>query len=266
MAHRHPNDTMLDAAPNFRDLAGIAGADGRMVHAGQVLRSSLLTHLPPADLQHLARYPVRWVCDLRSPEERAQASGTWPPAAAAQTIIAAQGADMGGARPAAWHERLQDPAFDEAAARNYMFDAYRRMPQAFASVLAQLFGLLAREGQAPVLVHCVAGKDRTGFVCAMLLWALGATQEAIRADYLASHVYAQRQSAHGPLALPAGVVPSARALAARAMLARVDEAYLDAALSEVTRRHGNVQAYLQQVAGLDDALRGKLRARLLVDA
>lgn len=260
---------MLESAPNFRDLAGIAAADGRVVRAGKLLRSSLLAELTDTDLQRLARYPVRWVCDLRSPDERAQASSTWPPAAAVQTLTAAHVADMGdvaGLRPAAWHERLQDPAFDEAAARNYMFDAYRRMPQAFGSVLAQLFTLLAREGQAPVLVHCVAGKDRTGFVCAMLLWALGATQETIRADYLASHVYAQRQSAHGPLALPAGVVPSARAVAARAMLARVDEAYLDAALSEVTRRHGSVQAYLQQVAGLDDALRGKLRARLLVDA
>ncbi len=256
---------MLESAPNFRDLAGIAGHGGRVVRAGKVLRSSLLTDLTPADLKHLVRYPVGWVCDLRSPDERAQASGTWPLADAAQTITAPHAGDVTGARPAAWHERLQDPAFDEAAAREYMFDAYRRMPQAFGSVLARLLELLADEGQAPVLVHCVAGKDRTGFVCAMLLSALGAPQEAIRADYLASHVYAQRQSAHGPLALPDGVAASARSLAARAMLARVDEAYLDAALGEVTRRHGSVQAYLQQVAGLDDALRGALRARLLVD-
>jgi protein-tyrosine phosphatase len=250
---------MLEGAPNFRDLGGITGADGRAVRCGQLLRSGQLNEITPADLTRLAAYPVRLVCDLRRMHERAQAPNVWAAVAGLPTLLAPEGRGSAAARPGAWVARLQDPAFDADAARAYMLKGYRSMPAAFSSVLSDLFAALDADG-APVLVHCVAGKDRTGFVCAMLLWALGASKEAIFADYLASRVYAPRRVS---TALQDAAAPTPRAARALAVLATVDAAFLDAAWAEIERTHGTVDAYLHDVARVDLVRRGRLRDRFL---
>ncbi len=250
---------MLEGALNARDLGGIAAADGRAVRPGLLLRSGQLNGLTPADFARLAAYPVRLVCDLRGEHERAQAPSLWPVTPGLPTLLAPERHSTSATRPGAWLERLQDPSFDAAAAREFMLQGYRGMPVAFAGVLRELFDALDADA-APVLVHCVAGKDRTGFVCAMLLWALGASKQAIVVDYIASRAYAaQRQ---GTVFQDGGPM-TPRAVQARAVLATVDASFLGAAWAEIERTHATVDAYLIEVARLDPARRERLRDRFL---
>lgn len=160
---------MLEGAENFRDMTAIPCAGGRVVRPGRLLRSGQLSHLTAADLQRLAAYRVGLVCDLRSSEERALAPNRWPAAAPTLTADGPVASDPDAVRPSSWQELLADPAFDAAAARAHMIEGYRKMPRGFAAVLSGLFAYLDREDDSAALIHCVAGKDRTGFVCAMVL-------------------------------------------------------------------------------------------------
>ena len=76
-----------------------------------------------------------------------------------------------------------------ATAEALMIEIYRRLPQQMAPVLGRIGDRLLGGG-APLLIHCTAGKDRTGFAVAMLLHALGVSQEEIERDYLASRAWA----------------------------------------------------------------------------
>lgn len=153
-----------------------------------------------------------------------------------------------------------------------MLTGYRSMPQGFAPVLAGLFAHLddeaaARPGEAALFVHCVAGKDRTGFVVAMLLWALGASHEDIMSDYLASTPYApprRRLADPEREVAPDSPAERERMRRASAVMAGVDRLYLEEAWAETARLHGSIERYLSEAAGLDAARRTRVREHLLV--
>ncbi len=254
---------MLEGAPNFRDLAGIDCGRGRVVRPGRLLRSGVLSDLTPDDLRRVAVYDVRLVCDLRSADERAQQANCWPASHSTVTSDGAVGADA--VRPAVWKDMLLDPAFDGKAARERMLDGYRRMPRLYAGLLARLFDFLANAETGSALVHCMAGKDRTGFVCAMVLTALGSSREIIAADYLASRSQVALDQGMRTRLGWTGAAPLPRhAAEALSVLGSVDAAYLDASFAEIERRYGSVDAYLSEQAGLAEPLRERLRGRLLM--
>lgn len=265
MSRHHPSPAGLEGAPNFRDLGGIVCAGGRPLRPGRLLRSGQMSHLTAADLALLAGYRVGLVCDLRSAGERDEAKNLWPEPGAVQTLI--PGAKAGhpeAARPSTWGELLRDPAFDGEAARQYLIAGYSLMPAAYAGLLAELFAHLERGEEAAVLIHCVAGKDRTGFVCAMLLAALGAPREAIAADYLASRAMVPgKKGVYLHSRRPLGPSFPAHAVDAIAVLAGVEACFLDASYAALEASHGSVEAYLSEAAGLAPALRERLRERLL---
>lgn len=259
---------MLQGAPNFRDLGGLPCAHGQRLRAGQLLRSDQLCDLTDTGLSQLAALRVGLLCDLRGEAERTEAPNRWPEGQAVRTLLAPALLPVEGARPVGWLQRLREPDFDAAAAFERMCDAYAAMPAAYAGVLGALLQHLAADSpmpSAPVLVHCVAGKDRTGFVCAMLLSALGAPQPVVLADYLASRPY-QPASGRFPLRDAVfGPQASARVRGVRDVMTGVDMRFLQAALNAIERSHGGVQRYLQDAAGLDAPQQQRLQARLLIE-
>ncbi|MEF8764531.1 tyrosine-protein phosphatase, partial [Stenotrophomonas sp. A3_2] len=104
----------------------------------------------------------------------------------------------------------------------------------------------------PLLFHCSAGKDRTGFGAALLLTALGVPWEHVVADYLATNALWRREIARN-FELPEGVKEAL--LSANALL-------LESAFAAISRNYGGTEAYLEQALGLDRAARAALRARL----
>ena len=125
-----------------------------------------------------------------------------------------------------------------------MLALYKALPRLFARHMEMLFAYLAEEGSGPLLVHCEAGKDRTGFVCAALLLSLGVPKEAVYADYLLSaQRYVLTPGSHAVQRL-LGDGASERMVAALKELMTVYPAYLEAALTEVDVHHGSLEAYL----------------------
>ncbi|MBW8783049.1 MAG: tyrosine-protein phosphatase, partial [Novosphingobium sp.] len=186
-AHNFP-----DGAHNFRDVGGYRTADGHTVRWGVLYRSGVLAGLTAAGQARAAALGLQALVDLRSTGERTSQPdpAMLAPHRWAQDYQIDQSGFKGlagpnGARP--------------DAVRAMMIAGYRIMPHQQARAYRELFAELIR-GDTPVLVHCSAGKDRTGVGVALVLTALGVPYATVRDDFLLSNRAAAQNATSGPLA------------------------------------------------------------------
>ncbi|MCZ0973385.1 tyrosine-protein phosphatase [Streptomyces albulus] len=251
--------------PNARDLGGYRTADGHEVRHGVVYRADALNHLTPAEQRTLTEDGVTEDLDFRSPAEVATARDALPtgvhrtalPVYDPEADLSRTMATLIAGGPAAQQRALG------AGKAVRMMDAYYAWLVSDPSA-GKAFGAAARavaDGRTPVLFHCTQGKDRTGWMSAVLLTAAGVPRNTVDQDYLASNHYLQaandRQVAQlqaaGKLKDPALLEP----------VLGVRESYLDAAFHEVEAKYGSFDGYLGKGLGLDRATERKLRQRLI---
>lgn len=249
----------LHGADNFRSLKGMPTGCGRHIAGHELMRADQLHRLTADDWSALEQLGLKTVCDLRSAGERERYPSCLPGAAVKQLHLEVTGDVRADSSVAAM--LAQNPAAE--GARGMMLEVYRRLPGLLAPRLAQLFGLFAT-GQVPVLIHCAAGKDRTGVAVALLLHALGAEPEVIMADYVLSarrfhQLDPQRQGVmRDAIARMVGQPVDETAIDA-VLDARPE--YLHAAYDVIDAEYGGMEAYLARFCGVD---RVGLRAALLV--
>jgi protein tyrosine/serine phosphatase len=181
----------LEGAVNVRDLGGLPTRDGGRTRAGRIFRSDNLQGLTPGDVSLLVdELNLRHVVDLRSNAE-VSLEGPGPLTRVPEvthhhlTLFAEGGrhtdvdADtIDGDRVLPWQERALD---EELRVTGFYFGYLRDRPDA---VVAALRAMSHDDGAA--LVHCAAGKDRTGVLSALALEIAGTTREAIVDDYVAT--------------------------------------------------------------------------------
>ena len=123
--------------------------------------------------------------------------------------------------------------------------------------------LLLEEHRYPLVFHCSAGKDRVGFAAAMTLFALGADEETVMHDYLATnHITANYVEGlvDGVMEMPLpGIELQADALR---KLMQVDREYLGGALALMQQRHGGVEGFLEEALDFGPDKRARLRELL----
>jgi protein-tyrosine phosphatase len=151
----------------------------------------------------------------------------------------------------------------QAAAEAAMVQTYRDIPRALQRHLPILFARLANGDGAPLIIHCSAGKDRTGVLAAVIQLALGVSREHVFADYLLTERFRDAS------ALEATIVELLRALLGKEpsrgvvlALAAVRKSYLEAAFEVIEGEHGSLGRYLS-ASGVDSTTLGKARERLL---
>lgn len=166
---------------NFRDLGGHVGIDGRTVRWRRLFRSDSLHRLSGTDRAAFTALGVRTVIDLRRPAEVAR-DGRVP-----------DGPGLGYHHIHPEHAEWRETGFTTGQdLERWLADRYLDLAAEGAVGLAAAVGLIADERSAPVVVHCVAGKDRTGVVCALTLSLLGVPEADIAADYARSTVGSSR--------------------------------------------------------------------------
>ncbi|MCD0482362.1 tyrosine-protein phosphatase [Streptacidiphilus sp. ASG 303] len=282
----------LGGALNARDLGGYRTADGRTVRHGAALRSDALHRLSAEDLEALSVLGLRQVVDLRGLAEVRENGPDRVPGLPVAEIDAAEHSAtpmtvvpedpdgvtlhhlpvyshhfdiyvalrdaLAGRDPASQRALLGDGGGEAIMTGLYRWfvtdeDARGR----FARVLR----LLAQPGGTPLLFHCTAGKDRTGWTAAVLLTALGVDRDTVFDDYLLTNerhaVLVERImeafGTRGVMEEPELLLPVYRA----------EAAYLEAAFAEVEAGWPDFDGFLADGLGLgDDVLRG-LRANLL---
>ena len=186
----------LDGLVNLRDVGGIPTTDGDAIRPGQLLRSDNLQTLTPSDIEALLGMGLSDVVDLRSDFE-AENEGPGPLVGHPEVTIhqlslfrewrEGIGEDKPDERPEVlpeaalpWVDLEPSVQVDHPVASHYLSYLADRPD----SVLRALQVISRAEGAA--LVHCAAGKDRTGTVVALALSLVGAEREAVIADYAAS--------------------------------------------------------------------------------
>ncbi|RYY93724.1 MAG: tyrosine-protein phosphatase, partial [Comamonadaceae bacterium] len=185
------------------------------------------------------------VVDLRGTAERASAACVLPGATVHSLPVEPTVASKLDALAATGE------ALTAQAARRFMAEAYAGFVRNARPQLAAFFAHLVDTPAQPTVLHCAAGKDRTGFVTAMLLAALDVPRATVIDDYL--HTNARLQPKQGGR-FPPEIMQ---------VLATVHADFLDAAYAAIDADFGGVDAYLAQGVGLAPAAREQLRAQLL---
>ncbi len=254
---------MLKAAPNFRDLGGLPAMGGRVLRTGLVYRSGALDELDIDDVAQLRAVGIRLCLDLRSRSERIGSPSRWPEDCVPRILALEVATDIRALDRELADWLAEHP--DRDGAERLMRGIYRSMPLSCAQVLTRLFTELAdSDDSRPVLIHCTAGKDRTGFIVAMLLKALGVADADVFADYLESNKhYDQVRQDSRISALLQGMLGFELGAEALKAVTCADRRYLAGAFDEIGKSFGAVDRYLESCAGLDAARRDRLRQILL---
>jgi protein-tyrosine phosphatase len=160
---------------NFRDLGGHPTSDGRTVQYGRLYRSDSLHRISVEEGRQLAAMGVRTVLDLRRPNE-IERDGRVP---------VALGLAYHNIYPV--HQEWNPALYDEATGpHRYLADRYLDMVEEGRAGLGEALRLIADPGRAPLVMHCFAGKDRTGVLAALTLSLLGVAEEDIANEYALS--------------------------------------------------------------------------------
>jgi protein-tyrosine phosphatase len=255
----------LRGALNVRDLGGTATETGRKVVQGRVFRADALSKLTGEDLDVLAGLGLRTAIDFRSPHEVTNAGADLLPAGATAVALPIEAGNLDDfiAVMAGGDLAKQQEVLGDGKAAQFMLRINRQFvgdPQHLAQ-FGRALHLIADTGRQPVLYHCTAGKDRTGWMTAILFTALGVPRDTIMADYLATNDYVwpayqgalQSLADAGRLADPALVKP----------LLVQEPGYLTAAFDEVDARFGGFGAFLAGGLGFTGADLERLRSTLL---
>ena len=250
----------FDGIENFRDAGGYEGADGRLA-PGRLFRSAHQGRATDEDLRRLDALDLALVVDLRRPDERRRDPCRRPPAFGAQVIETA----LEGDAEAPHMKFLRETDLTAGNAHGFMLEEYRRLPfePAHLEVFRRYFRALA-DVEGPVLIHCAAGKDRTGLLVALTHHLLGVSADEVMADYLLTNE-ARSLSAWAPrfaelIEREYGRRPPMEAVEA---FLRVHPDWLRAAFDEIDSKAGGLDAYLATVLGADAELKARIARRLL---
>ncbi|WP_438381384.1 tyrosine-protein phosphatase [Asaia sp. BMEF1] len=226
---------------NFRDMGGYETTDHHHVRWGEFYRSAAPSGLTQNDYAYIDTLGIKSVTDLRTQAEQKKQPTRWQGVSPA--FFPSEKPDL----PSDMTDRSRLSTMSDTQAKALMETFYAQMPDYYAPELKALFARLLAH-QTPTLTHCTAGKDRTGFASALILYALGVPEQTILSDYAMS----------GDL-LRAHLTPSFKAAMAdhqnggamaaspsmRAML-NSDPDYLKAAFASIRKHYGSIDAYLAQ--------------------
>lgn len=251
----------LTGIHNFRDYGGYAAADGGRVRSGMLWRSGQHVDATGPDLDAVARLGLATVIDLRGDSER-----VLHPCARHvgfdAAVLFAPGETVGGHAP---HVEAAAGIENADEAHRAMVWLYKSMPyrtNLVATLTLYLDALATRDG--PSLIHCLAGKDRTGLAVAIVHSLLGVHHDDLMADYLLTNSAgnAEARIAAGAVTVRANFGQAMSDDAVRTLMS-VHPDYLDTALSAIADSHGDVDRYAEEVLGFTPAKRDAMAARLL---
>ena len=244
---------------NFRDFGDYPTQDGRRVKKDILYRSAHLSSISAADNDALSQMDIGLVVDLRYAPERAKQPSLWQ----AQNVFDYSDPVNEPTAKVAPHEAfLEHELQTPADARAYMMGSYKKRPDmpGFRQIFGDTLRHMAATGEG-VLVHCAAGKDRTGTLCAIIQGALGVSPDIIMEDFMltmeavdipailtpAAQMYSERYGKHFE---PEAIEP----------MFSVEEDYLRSSLNVIE----DMDYYIREGLGVSDTEKAALKAAYLV--
>ena len=247
---------------NFRDFGGYQTEDGSQVKANKLFRSAHLHNTNEADKERLSELDIGLIVDLRHAPERERQPTNWPETQSPRRLTYFDPAHSDSAKIAPHEAFMQHDLQKAEDARNYMIGSYSARPhnEGFKQIFGDTLRHMAETGE-PILVHCAAGKDRTGTLCALIKGALGVDEETIYEDFMltmtavdidsylepAAQMFTKR---YGRTIDPEAIRP----------MFGVEEAYLKSSLDAI----GDMRRYIRDDLGITGKEKAALKAAYLV--
>lgn len=222
----------LEGVTNFRDVGGYRAANGKTVKWDVLYRSGDLVYLTDHDLELLAQRNLKTVVDFRTDNEIKTAPDRLPASVINVFTLTIDSESV---------FTLDD--VNHSTGLKLMQKLNLVLVNSAKAQYAKFFELLSRPENTPLLCHCSAGKDRTGFAVALFLAALGVDYEDIYADYLISAAFAEQKYSWLLNRYPELL-----------SVVTVKREYLAAALNEIDRVYGGMDNYLANELNVDVGL------------
>jgi len=253
----------MESIDNFRDFGGFPAVNGNRIRTGLLFRSGSLDKATTADLKLLRELGIRTVVDLRTGKERSgKPDRLWEIDSLQYIHLPVKTSMVNDDGPVKLLYSLLSGEIARIDFEALSTHAYREFITDFRPELAQVVKLTADPARLPLLIHCTAGKDRTGFACSLLQALLGVSWEIILADYMKSNDLLQEYRA--------GMLHQLRIFrifgAPAGKFLPVFEArreYLAAAFELMDQLYGSAQEFAHQGLGITEEELGKLEAGLL---
>lgn len=255
-----------DAINNFRDFGGWRAGDGARIATGRLFRSAHLQRASEADLARIEAAGITAVADLRHPGEQQAQPSAWIGKLTLRLIGASEGdATPGGTDEPPHIAAFRASDFGAGAMRRFLADYYEVMPyeRRHIAAFSSYFDALAEDSGA-ILIHCAAGKDRTGILAWLTHRLLDVHPDDALEDYLLSnvagniadrlpHIRISMQQTYG------------RTISEEALtvLLSVEPDYIQRCEAGLVATSGSVNAYLANVLDIGPAKAQRIRERLL---
>jgi protein-tyrosine phosphatase len=249
----------FSGAKNFRDLGGYSTADGGTVRWGMLYRSDALDKLTSRDLKLLKRLNLGRVIDFRSNHEREKHPDRLPQEAGIRVVEI----PIADTSTKVWHEAREEMIrkLRDVNPADYMIATNAELATTFTPEMRRfVHEVLASDGR-PLLFHCAAGKDRTGFGAAILLRMLGVPMETVMQDYLLTNKYIH--AAYKWRLVLVRILKGRRFSNGIRGFAAASVEYLSAAFDAIDREHGSFEKYVRDGLGLSTGDVERLKAAYL---
>ncbi|HUX59183.1 MAG TPA: tyrosine-protein phosphatase [Bacteroidales bacterium] len=250
------SDVNFKSILNFRDLGGKVPEGDKKIKKGIIFRSANLDKISKKDIEKLHLLNIRTIIDLRAPVERKDKNGYTEHIDRLSLPLDFEQATRSKLKPLLY-KKDSETLIDEITNSLYLEILDAALP-AFKEVLEVL---LSPERHS-VLIHCQAGKDRTGVICALIYLVLGVEKQYIIEDYLKSNdaiiPYFKKKLLIRKI-LFFGFFPSRAILHAITVRQRNIESVLD----RIDDHYGGIEAYLE-MSGFDTSRSKELREKLIV--
>ncbi|WKZ34417.1 MAG: tyrosine-protein phosphatase [Anaerolineales bacterium] len=236
----------FSGAGNFRDLGGYPATDGGTVRWGVLYRSGALDKMTSTDLKFLAALNLERVIDFRAAHEKERAPDRLPPDADMRVVEI----PILDASTKVWHEAREEMIrkLKDVDPADYMTATNVELATTFTPEMRRFIREVLSSNGRPLLFHCAAGKDRTGFGAALLLRLLGVPQDIVMQDYVLTNTYFL--AAHTWRLFLVRLSRGERFASVIRGFMDARPAYLSAAFDALEREHGSFEKYARNGLGL----------------
>ena len=224
----------LEGGFNFRDLGQITNKENQVIRKGLLIRSDDLANLTDNDLEVLNDYPIRTIIDLRTTYERSKNPDHIPNSCNHEVHL-----DISSGH---FENLVKQFKAGISNPKEFMFSIYEDfvLDKTCQIQYKKFFDIIQHKNRTPILFHCTAGKDRTGFATAMILSALKVDLDTILDDYMESNIYLEHKYAH-----ILKINPDCK------YLIEVYPEYLEHSFRVIESNFGTIENYLTSILGID---------------
>jgi len=254
---QYPSDMNFKTVLNFRDIGGIVTDRDKQIKDGIIFRSANLDRISRSDIKKLQLLNIRTIIDLRASYEYKKQKRTIDHINCLSLPLDFEQTTREKLKPYLFKKNSEEIISEISSS------LYLEILDAAQAIIKNVLEILLSAEHCPVLIHCQAGKDRTGIICALILLALGTDRQSIIGDYLKSNEALLpffKKMLFTRKILTLGFFPSGTILYAITVRQRNIESVLD----RVNDHYGGIEAFLGS-SGFEAEKLMKLRERLIVN-